>query len=64
MSKEAVGNSWDILYAILGHKYRIIQTGSDQASKPKMCKKRREVLSYNFVSFSGRMHLSVFKYLI
>ena len=43
ISKDAVGTSWGILYAILGHKYHQThhnQAGSYQANKHKICNKK------------------------
>ena len=40
ISKEAVGNSWDILYAILGDNIiQIIQTASYLMNEAKICNK-------------------------
>ena len=39
ISKEAVGNSWDILNAILGHKYHSNQTASYLMNETKICNK-------------------------
>ena len=50
---ETVGQSWDILIAILGHKYQITQTGPYLVNEANICKKSD--FDYTYTSYSLQM---------
>ena len=55
ISKETVGNSWDILNAILGHKHHQNQTGSYRANEANICNKSDLITVCRRVSLHDRL---------